>query len=58
MKIVVVKRLLRHKSPVLIFPYFVDTREQEIMEEITKDYNPELIVRLSPSLLTNIKKWL
>ena len=51
-------RLLRHKSPVLIFPYFVDTREQEIMEEITKDYNPELIVRLSPSLLTNIKKWL
>ena len=58
MKIVVVKRLLRHKSPVLIFPYFVDTREQEIMKEITKDYNPDLIYRVHPTLINNIKKWL
>ena len=56
MKIVVVKRLLRHKQPVLIFPYFVDTREQEIVDEIIKDYNPKLISRLSS--IKNIKECL
>lgn len=51
-------RLMRHKSPVLIFPYFVDTREQEIVNEITKDYNPELITVLSKSGINTIKKHL
>ena len=46
MKIVVVKRLLRHKSPVLIFPYFVDTREEEIVKDVTAGYNTELITEI------------
>ena len=28
-------RILRHKKPILIFPYFVDTREEEIVDSIT-----------------------
>ena len=51
-------RLLRHKSPVLIFPYFVDTREQEIIDEIIKDYNPELITKLNVLSVKDIKNYL
>ena len=57
MKTVVVKRILRHKSPVLIFPYFVETREEEIVKEVTSGYNPELITELdctdAASLIVN-----
>lgn len=28
-------RILRHKKPILIFPYFADTREEEIVDNIT-----------------------
>ena len=38
-----VGRILRHKTPVLIFPYYVDTREEEIIKDVTSGYNPELI---------------
>ena len=51
-------RVLRHKHPVLIFPYFKDTREQEIVDEITKDYNPELISVLTSSGILLVKKYL
>ena len=36
-------RILRHKSPIIIVPYYTNTREAEIVEEMKKDYNPELI---------------
>lgn len=36
-------RLLRHPHPVIIIPYYKDTREQEIMEEMLKDYDKSLI---------------
>ena len=36
-------RLLRHKQPVIIFPYFKDTREEEILDGMLKDYNKEYI---------------
>jgi superfamily II DNA or RNA helicase len=36
-------RLLRHKEPVIVIPYFVATREEEIIEKMKQDYNPELI---------------
>lgn len=39
-------RILRHKSPVLIFPYWKNTREEEIIEELIKGYNPNLITKL------------
>lgn len=36
-------RLLRHKNPIIIIPYFKNTREEELMKKMLEDYNPELI---------------
>lgn len=56
-----VGRILRHKEPVLIFPYFVYTREEEIVKEVTTGYNPELIVELdctkTPDLIVNANEF-
>ena len=46
MKTVVVKRALRHPNPVIIVPYYIATREQEIVEEMFKDYNKEFITTI------------
>lgn len=43
-------RLLRHKHPIIIIPYYKNTREEEIVKDIIKDYNPELI-----NIVNNIK---
>lgn len=53
MKIIVVKRILRHKKPVLIIPYFVNTREEEIVKQMLNNYNPELIQTITD--IKNIK---
>lgn len=37
-------RLLRHKSPVIIIPYFKDTREEELVEKMIIEYNKESII--------------
>ena len=36
-------RLLRHKNPVLIIPYYKGTREEELIKIMLEDYNLELI---------------
>lgn len=36
-------RALRHKSPVIIMPYYENTREQEILEDMLKDFSPDCI---------------
>lgn len=36
-------RILRHSEPIIILIYYKDTREEELVEEIVKNYNPELI---------------
>lgn len=36
-------RLLRHPNPIIIIPYFVGTRDEEIVKTMCEDYNPELI---------------
>lgn len=36
-------RILRHPKPIIIIPYYKNTREEEIVEQIIEDYNPELI---------------
>lgn len=36
-------RLLRHKKPVIIIPYFNNTRESEVVEDMIKDHNTEHI---------------
>lgn len=39
-------RILRHEKPVVVIPYYKDTREQELVEKMLEDYNPELITVL------------
>ncbi len=45
-------RILRHKNPLIIIPYFVGTREEEIVEEMLKNYNPSLLTRKFKSQIT------
>lgn len=44
-------RSLRHKSPVIIFPYYTGTREEEIVKEMLADFNKDYI-----KTITNIKE--
>lgn len=39
-------RLLRHPNPLLIIPYYVGTREEEIVAKMLRNYNPTLITRM------------
>lgn len=36
-------RLLRHSNPIIIIPYYKNTREEELVNEMLKDYNPSLV---------------
>ena len=36
-------RSLRHKSPIIIMPYYENTREQEIIDEMLEDFNKDCI---------------
>lgn len=36
-------RSLRHKSPIIIMPFYEGTREQEILENMIKDFNKDAI---------------
>jgi superfamily II DNA or RNA helicase len=36
-------RILRHKDPIIIIPYYKNTREEELVTKMLEDYNPELI---------------
>ena len=51
-------RILRHKNPVIILPYFVQTREEEIVLKMMKNYNVNLIYKLFKTQITkdNIMK--
>ena len=44
-------RLLRHKNPILIIPFFLNTREYELVCKMKEDYNSELI-----KIINNIKE--
>lgn len=46
-------RILRHKNPVIIIPFYVNTREEELVNKMIEDYNPELIKRIEN--ITDIK---
>ena len=46
-------RLLRHPDPVIIIPYFKGTRDQELVEKMLEDYNPELVKTITN--LTELK---
>lgn len=36
-------RILRHKDPIIIIPYYKNTREEELVDKMLEDYNPKLI---------------
>ena len=36
-------RLLRHPEPVIFIPYYVGTREEEIVQKMKENYNPLLV---------------
>lgn len=40
-------RLLRHPNPIIIVPYFKGTREEELVQTMLKDYNPELVTTIN-----------
>lgn len=44
-------RILRHKNPIIIIVYYKDTREEEIVNTMLQNYNPDLI-----TTVTNIKE--
>lgn len=46
-------RLLRHPNPVIIVPYFKNTREEELVQTMLENYNPELVTTISS--ITKIK---
>lgn len=36
-------RILRHKNPVIVIPFYKGTREEELVVKMLEDYNPKLI---------------
>lgn len=42
-----VGRILRHKSPIIILPYFKNTREGELIEKMTEEYSKDSIKVIS-----------
>lgn len=44
-------RLLRHPKPIIIIPYFKNTREEELVKKMLENYNPELV-----KTITDIKE--
>lgn len=36
-------RLLRHPDPIIIIPYYKGTRDEELVNKMLEDYNPELV---------------
>ena len=39
-----VGRILRHKSPIIIIPYFKDTREEELVQKMIEEYSENSII--------------
>lgn len=46
-----VGRILRHKSPIIILPYFKDTREEELVEKMIEEYS-----KYSIKIISNINE--
>lgn len=44
-------RLLRHKSPIIIIPYFKDTREEELVKKMIEEYSKD-----SVKVISNLKE--
>lgn len=40
-------RILRHKSPVIIVPYYKNTREEELVEQMILEYSKESVISIN-----------
>ena len=40
-------RILRHKNPIIVIPYFFGTRDEELVKKMMVDYNPQLITTVT-----------
>lgn len=40
-------RLLRHPDPVIIIPYYRGTRDEELVNKMLENYNPDLVTTIS-----------
>ena len=40
-------RILRHKNPIIIIPYYKNTREEELVNKMLEDYDEDLITIIS-----------
>lgn len=49
-------RILRHRNPIIIIPFYQGTREEEIVEKIKSDFNPDKIHTIN--YLNQIKDYL
>lgn len=49
-------RILRHKKPVMIIPYYRNTRDQEIVENMIKDYNRDMVFEIND--INELKTWI
>lgn len=38
-------RLLRHPNPVIVIPYFKDTRDEELVSKMLENYNMDLVIK-------------
>lgn len=41
-----VGRILRHSNPIIVIPYFINTREEVLVNKMLENYNPELITKI------------
>lgn len=42
-----VGRILRHHSPLIIVPYYKDTREEELVQKMIEEYSPESVITIN-----------
>lgn len=40
-------RILRHKNPIIVIPYFFGTRDEELVKKMMVDYNPQLVTTVT-----------
>lgn len=40
-------RILRHKKPVIIIPYYINTRDEQLMNKMIQNYDPNMIVKIN-----------
>lgn len=52
-------RILRHNKPIVIIPYFKNTRDEEIVNKMCENYNPQLVKTIDinelETCLSNLK---